>query len=333
MSKHALGLGGKESSGTMSGNSKIQWTEKTWNPIAAFLNRDIKVMAGGKERVILKGTRGWFCVKVSPGCANCYAEGINIRLGNGLTYRITNLELIEFRLVNLEDPLKWKKPCMVFVNSMTDLFLEHIPNEMIDTVFAVMALSGRHTFQVLTKRHVRMRDYVTRLSKSIKPLEQCAREIGYTFKFELEGNEHSILPWPIRNIWLGVSVEDQQRADERIPVLLQTQAAIRFLSCEPLLGPINLDNDGQLPRVDWVIVGGESGRNARSCDLDWIKNIIEKCRAHECPVFVKQIGTAPFQDSGGIKIRATPIDRKGGDMAEWPESLRVREFPKAKVAA
>lgn len=332
----------------MSANSKIEWTEKTWNPIAAFLKRDITVTIGGKEKIIPKGTRGWFCVKVSPGCANCYAEAINLRLGNGLTYVHRNLADVEFRLVNLTDPLKWKKPQMVFVNSMTDLFLEQHTNEMIDAVFAVMALTPRHTFQVLTKRHELMRDYMVRLSKSIEPLETAAREIGYTFKFEYEGRSHPLLPFPIHNVWLGVSVEDQKRADERIPLLLETPAAIRFLSCEPLLGHVVLPEDQLAPEheghepfgINWVIVGGESGPRARPCNIEWVRSIVNQCKSNGVPVFVKQLGCKPYWanpdarsefDIGGgwLELRS----RKGGDPSEWPEDVCVREFPTKAVSS
>src|ERR1043166_366576 len=278
----------------MSANTSIQWTNKSWNPIAAFLKRDITVTICGKQRVIKKGTRGWFCVKCSPGCANCYAEGINIRLGNGLEYLHRNLDHIEFRLVNLEDPLKWRKPCLVFVNSMTDLFLEHIPDEMIDQVFAVMAIANDHTFQILTKRAARMEEYMRErlcLDQVHKRIAEVVGEkwlhISPCLGHLIDDLEEGVC-WPLRNVWLGVSVEDQNRADERIPLLIETPAEIRFLSCEPLLGPLDLLHrsyghpygytlgykvkgigcdplfgrppDREVaPKIQWVIVGGESG--------------------------------------------------------------------------
>jgi protein gp37 len=312
----------------VSANSKIEWTNKTWNPLAAFLKRNITVESGGKRHVIFRGTRGWFCVKCSPGCANCYAEGINLRLGNGREYLHRNVDDIEFRLVNLEDPLKWRKPCMVFVNSMTDLFLEHIPDEMIDQVFAIMALAPQHTFQVLTKRAKRMEDYfATTNSPGYERRDKIDNQAG---EF---GACHCNLDapnrWPLPNVWLGVSVEDQIRADERIPLLLQTPAKIRFLSCEPLLGPINLDRD--LPSgvctwsgVDWVIIGGESGPKARPCNIEWVSDIVDDCEAAGVPVFVKQLGARAVND---LQEPLLLRDRKGSDPSEWPEDLCIRQFP------
>jgi site-specific DNA-adenine methylase len=163
----------------MGAETNIEWTGSTWNPIAAFTKHDLWVIPGAVSRTpiegwkfIPKGTRGWFCTKVSPGCAHCYAEGINIRLGNGLSYIIRNLEHIEFRLVNLEAPLRWQKPRRIFVNSMTDLFHEAIPMSMIAQVFAIMALANRHTFQVLTKRS-NMEDF--RTEKGLTEIQTVAR--------------------------------------------------------------------------------------------------------------------------------------------------------------
>lgn len=361
----------------MSGNSKIQWTEKTWNPIAAFLTRDITVKIGPRDRVIPKGTRGWFCIKCSPGCANCYAEGINFRLGNGLEYLHRNLADIEFRLVNLEDPLKWRKPCVVFVNSMTDLFLEHIPVDLIAPVFAVMALAGHHTFQILTKRAERMRkvvpmlspdicmDFLSRVTPGVRlPPPDQQRAIAVAMREQ--GRDPDSESWPLQNVWLGVSTEDQQRADERIPFLLETPAAVRFLSCEPLLGPIELSKSSyfrdantepsggwfgsKLSSLDWVIVGGESGRKARPCHIEWIDSIRRDCARAGVACFVKQLGTVPvtananvfewpdhvefYADagiSGAASARIKLSDRKGGDIEEWPDELRVRQFPKPEA--
>jgi protein gp37 len=335
----------------MSANSSIEWTDASWNPIAAFLTRNITAEIGGKKVLIPKGTRGWFCVKCSPGCLHCYAEGINLRLGNGLEYLHRNLADIEFRLVNLEAPLSWRKPRMVFVNSMTDLFLEHIPIELIAPIFAVMALAGQHTFQVLTKRAERMRtivsvldidrcvDALSRVVPGVRlPPANVQREMA--IQMRAQGRNPDAEQWPLPNVWLGVSVEDQARADERIPKLIGTPAIVRFLSCEPLLGPIDLTIakyfrdantepaggwfGSKLSSVDWVIVGGESGPHSRCCDTFWIDRIVEQCRAASVPVFVKQLGANPVLPSGErIPLR----DRKGGDPAEWPVELRVRQFP------
>lgn len=270
----------------MGDNSTIEWTDATWNP-----------------------TRG--CSRTSPGCGGpnhqggCYAEKIAARFsGPGQPYhgfaertkyggRFTGkVALVEHQL---DLPLRWKKPRRIFVNSMSDLFHENLPDEAIDKVFAVMALCPQHTFQVLTKRAERMRDYVLRLSRSIKPLEAHARTLGHTFNFK----GISLLSWPIPTVWLGTSVEDQARIDERIPLLLETPAAVRFLSCEPLLGPVDLspwlelgglntDRGLSNPGIDWVIAGAESGLGARPCDLNWVRDIRDACAAAGVPFFYKQ---------------------------------------------
>jgi protein gp37 len=324
---------------SMSANSKIEWTEKTWNPIAAFLKRDIAVTIGGKQRVIPKGTRGWFCVKCSPGCANCYAEGINLRLGNGLTYLHRNLADIEFRLVNLEDPLKWRKPCMVFVNSMTDLFLEHIPEEMIDQLFGVIAECPTHTFQILTKRADRMRHYFEMIDGKRTPcgrIYDAAHSIRRRFhitRYNLWTNHIVLMTIPLPNVWLGVSVEDRPRKS-RIDSLRKTPSVVRFLSLEPLLEDLGaLD----LREIDWVIIGGESGPKARPCNVEWVFEIVRKCKREGIPVFVKQLGRRPIEPifdarNHSIGHRGLGLsDRKGGDPAEWSADLRVREFPKVEV--
>lgn len=314
----------------MSQQSAIEWTDATWSPV-----------------------RG--CTKVSPGCANCYAETFAERFRDvkGHPYE----QGFDLRLVpeKLKEPLGWKKPRRVFVNSMSDLFQNDVPFAYIDRVFAVMAFAGQHTFQVLTKRPERMLAYVSHLAKSIKPIETAARDMGLTFNF----NGISLLPWPIPNVWLGVSVENQHFVDERIPLLLQTPAAVRFISAEPLLGPVRLygrgipyeqelmagpmTNGGPKylggPFLDWVIVGGESGPGARPLDIGWARSMVRQCQLAGLPVFVKQLGARPFTPNAAI---AAPLNRergrdgnywlamrnrKGGDPSEWPEDLQVREFP------
>jgi protein gp37 len=270
----------------------------------------------------------------------------------------------------LLEPLSWRKPRRVFVNSMSDLFHEDVPFEFIDKVFAVMALCPQHTFQVLTKRADRMHDYLTKASE--------ADDITVA-KFEITGEAwdffHSPrVDLPLPNVWLGVSVENQQYADERIPLLLQTPAAIRFISAEPLLDHLNIcpwieaDWSPSLhwwkwspvkpkPVIDWVICSGESGPGARVCRPHWFRNIVGPCKASKTTkVFVKQLGshiitrnddgwegdtprswpmdTAYDEDLSGFRdgyqgapVRVRLKDRKGGDPSEWPEDLRVREFP------
>lgn len=147
--------------------------------------------------------------------------------------------------------------------------------------------------------------------------------------------------WPLPNVWLGVSVENQEAADERIPLLLQTPAAVRFLSCEPLLERVDLNRVPRLSHpcapslngrgIGWVIVGGESGPGARPCELAWIRSIVDQCRAAGVPAFVKQLGATPIRQTEDDQLWHIERDRKGGDMNEWPPDLRVREFPEARA--
>jgi protein gp37 len=305
----------------MSDRTGIEWTDATWNPI--------------------RGIRGkWSCVKVSPGCEHCYAEALNVRFG-GPAYKVGADELRLDEAI-LEQPLRWRRPRRIFVCSMTDLFEERSHVDWIARVFRVMAQARQHTFQVLTKRADRARDVLN----------------SRHFLAESDG------PWPLRNVWLGVSAEDQQRADERIPDLLRTPAAVRWVSLEPLLGPIDLrhlvaagtifcgadalDDPGMGlfgTRLDWVVVGGESGPGARPCDLAWIRSVRDQCRAAGVPCFVKQLGARPVtspEPGCDTDCKGHPIgkieggalrSRKGGDPQEWPPDLRVREWPTAPPGA
>jgi protein gp37 len=343
----------------MGAKTNIEWTDASWNPIAAFLRRDIVV----DGKTFPKGTRGWICTKVSPGCANCYAERINFRLGNGLGYVRASLDDIEWGLVNMDYPLRWKRPRMIFVCSMCDLFHEWIPNALIDQVFAVMALARHHTFQVLTKRSFVMKNYLS----DPETLARIAWKMGMmttptdlkkrlNLPFIVLGAEvanRMTSGLPLTNVWPGVSAENQDEANRRILDLLETPAVVRVVSAEPLLGPINLHglqtrgvafsalSPGALVpnRVDQVIVGGESF--GRPCDIAWIRSIVEQCRAAGVCVFVKQLGSHPCERNewrgqsfhhthqvGGEELLCKKlVDRKGGDMTEWPEDLRVREIP------
>ncbi len=196
------------------------------------------------------------CTKISPGCAHCYAEAITRRFKRGGPFLPGQTE-IKLHPERLRLPLSWKAPRRIFVSSMCDIFHEEIPLDFISEAFAVMAQAHRHTFQVLTKRHHRL-------------LEVSAQ-----------------LPWP-NNIWIGVSVENQRWADRRIPSLIQVPAAVKFLSAEPLLKPLTLDD--YLKDIDWVIVGGESGPKARPIKADWVRSIRDQCRQQEVPFFFKQWG-------------------------------------------
>jgi protein gp37 len=280
----------------------IEWTDTVWNPVTG-------------------------CSKVSEGCRNCYAFELHDRrhkaylegkkLPQQYAKPFSEIQLFPERL---EQPLKWRKPRRIFVNSMSDLFHEDVPFEFIEQVFATMALAKQHTFQILTKRPQRMLDFFKR----------CVN------------NGHLPNSDPLPNVWIGVTVENQRAAEERIPLLLQTPAAVRFLSCEPLLEQVDLnryiagsgevckcpacgyignseqmfywgfDLDGHptielmecpecgldtdaesfgiLPGVDWVITGGESGPNARPMHPDWVRSLRDQCQAAGVPFFFKQWG-------------------------------------------
>ncbi len=375
----------------MSDSSNIEWTDATWNPVvgcspvsegcrncyAATMARRLEAM--GQQAYKARPDRGLQQIQrednVGLGAAMQRQKAVRIaEVRGGRAVFTGEVRTVESRL---DDPLRWRKPRRVFVCSMSDLFHPKVPFEFIDRVFAVMALCPHHTFQVLTKRPERMADYVTRLGKHHErdPVSLMAKSIhansgqgsnGFAWRIE---NGRAFLP----NVWLGTSCEDQAAADERIPHLLQCPAAVRFLSCEPLLGPIDLEHTlwnvvdeptrlrfarrfdattvqvSPLPGIDWVIVGGESGPRARSCDVAWIQHLIRQCRGI-VPCFVKQLGSeprvshltdpreVPFYHRGGFLAPWVPewaaawirkFDRKGGDPAEWPEDLRVREFPKA----
>ncbi len=297
----------------MSDRSAIQWTDATWNP-----------------------TTG--CRKVSPGCAHCY-------ITRTPAFRIAGRKFVngetDVRLHpdRLEQPLHWKKPRRVFVNSLSDLFHISIPRSFIDKVFAVMALCPQHTFQVLTKRPERMLAYFT---EGKVRWRVSGRAFGYNRYSEIA---HDIAKgdwWPLPNVWLGVSVENQHFVDKRIPLLLKTPAAVRFISAEPLLGPIDLDpfldagheTNGpagweSTPSLDWVIVGGESGPGARPFETEWGWSIVKQCRNVGVPCFVKQLGTNPIARTcdPAIGFRLELHDKMGGDMSEWPSGLQVRQYP------
>ena len=297
-------------------NSPIEWTDATWSPITG-------------------------CTKVSPGCAHCYAETVAKRLWRGRPF-----EDLRFHEDRLLQPLRWRRGRFVFVNSMSDLFHEELRTVLLDRIFAIMALTPRHTFQILTKRADRMREYCTDPGAPAR-IERVVRELdrGRALRPERRGDG-----WAFRNVWLGVSVENQAMADRRIPQLLATPAAVRFLSCEPLLAPVvirgPLQGCGDCDRcigkrpdlcavgsfhlealhpdgIHWVIVGGESGPGARPANLLWFARIVEQCDAAQVPVFVKQLGRRPEFPLGVRVLR----DRKGADPAEWPPELRRRELP------
>ena len=205
----------------MSDKTSIEWTDSTWNPI--------------------RGTKGkWHCVRVSEGCRACYAAAMNHRF-KGPDY-VKGADTPRLDEKALLEPLKWKRPRRIFACSMTDLFMEEHSDEMIDRVFAVMALAPHHTFQVLTKRAKRMREYfgATRLEAVGATVFRLLLKDTQELRKVDTAARAACRVWPLPNVWLGVSCENQERADERIPDLLATPAAVRFISCEPLLGPVDL---------------------------------------------------------------------------------------------
>lgn len=340
--------------------SSIEWTDATWNPVSG-------------------------CTRVSDGCNNCYAVTMTKRLeamGQEKYAGLVNIGkghfngVVKYHEDALMIPLKARKPRRWFVNSMSDLFHKEVPFEFIDKVFAVMALCPQHTFQILTKRPERMAEYLNstgrtaRIAKAIlaiDPLVVGERHWQDLYAWQChfaQWRDASGLPgtaqlrgaWPIRNVWLGTSVEDQATADERIPHLLRCPAAVRFLSCEPLLGPVDLcktdamgdrcactgmldykpildgygcsdcQNHGVTspPHIHWCIVGGESGPGARPFDPQDAHSIMKQCEAASVPFFFKQMGSKPYDkfNDGPVKI----LDPKGHDWVGY-DALRKREFP------
>lgn len=344
--------------------SNIEWTDKTW-----------EVTAG--------------CTKVSRGCTHCYAETlVGTRLAGVARKRAAtgqangspidlHLDVVNNRgqwngnvvtlEANLGQPLRRREPTTYFVNSRSDLFHPDVPFEFIDRVFAVMALCPRHTFQVLTKRPERMAEYLSAFACASnittddgeyvddpRGLEMIERIEWVGASMIENGDEWHINSWPLPNVWLGTSVEDHAAAELRIPHLLRCPAAVRFLSCEPLLGPLALpaealgirhqasgsEPNAQCPMPDaslhWVIVGGESGSGARPCEVAWIRSVVEQCKVAGVACFVKQLGANPsatLAETGTDETDHDNIerlelrDKKGGDPGEWPVDLVVREVP------
>jgi protein gp37 len=282
----------------MSDKTGIEWTDATWQPITG-------------------------CSVVSPGCKNCYAMKLaGTRLRNhpsraGLTIETKAGPVwngkVRFNEQWLLQPLRWQRPRMIFVCAHGDLFHEDVPDEWIDKVFAVAALCPQHVLQILTKRSPRMRKYLSTGDRVWKIFAAVRRFIDNEYR---EGSrfvdDETPFDWPLPNVWAGVSCEDQTRADECIPDLLATPAAVRFVSCEPLLGPVDLraivfpggqhnaltgdtDYDGGKghpsdERLSWVICGGESGPGARPMHPDWARSLRDQCQAAGVPFFFKQWG-------------------------------------------
>lgn len=303
----------------MADKTAIQWSDATWNP-----------------------TTG--CDRVSPGCANCYALTLAPRLQAMAQKRGPTDPYMRdgdpktsgpgFGLMmhpnKLDQPLRWKRPRRIFVNSMSDLFHPEVTDEFLDQVFGVMAMAPQHTFQVLTKRPERMREY---LSSRVIPSEGLTRMemVMVAMDQMVSGGDlsgpladMSRFAWPLPNVWLGTSVENA-RWRTRIDELREVPAAVRFLSCEPLLGPLVVDLqrfDGglDLTGIDWVIIGGESGPGARPMEEFWVRDIIWIARKWGAAPFVKQMGDFWSREHLGHGGHA-------GDINEFPEDLRVREYP------
>lgn len=292
---------------TPQGAHGIAWTDWSSNPLRY---RDAA------------GHVVWACAKVSRGCTNCYAEAFALRYDKGGPFNAGTvgaltpfLDKKEMNALRTSTKIRGKR---VFIGDMTDVFGEWVPDALLDELWDVFDDRPDVTFQVLTKRADRM--------------------------------ERATQHWvKLPNVWLGVSAEDQAAADERVPHLLRARAAVRFVSYEPALGPLNLremahrddfhidalDTPDPSCRVDWVIVGGESGQGAREFDVAWALSMIEQCQRAGTAVFVKQLGTRPAALQPGLLSHGTvPLglsDRKGGDPEEWHTILRVREFPDTRA--
>ena len=309
----------------MGDRTGIEWTDATWNPVSG-------------------------CTKVSPGCDHCYAETIAERFRGTPGHYYENGFDVTLRPDKLAEPLRWTRPRRVFVNSMSDLFHQDIPAEYIARVFAVMALAPQHTFQVLTKRHGRMRSLLS----------------SDTFRRDVEDAIRGVVAahsparpwydtWPLPNVWLGVSTEDQHWANIRIPALLDTPAAVRFISAEPLLGPIDLagqlDDSGQHrprltywltgrpgfnattgdleigPKLDWVIVGGESGRGARPMHPAWARSLRDQCIDGGVPFLFKQRGDWTWNEPGAFVMPPKPYTDRAAVMHPGGMTARTKSNP------
>lgn len=299
----------------MAVKSKIEWTDATWNVITG-------------------------CSVHSAGCRSCYAMRL---AGTRLQHHPSRAELtvntkagpvwtgeVRFNEEWLDQPLRWKKSRMIFVCAHSDLFHENVPVAWIDQVFAVMASAPQHTFQVLTKRPERMRSYLSDID-----LEDRLTEL---WRGENPDRQTWSLMLPLSNVWLGVSVEDQAAADERIPVLLQTPAAVRWISAEPLLGSVDLcetfgmwwnqtmgcfessiatgfnrnPNNLAETALDWVVVGGESGQNARPMHPAWARSLRDQCAAAGVPFLFKQWGAFIPADQAECDLNACYEHSSGG---------------------
>lgn len=330
----------------MSDSTNISWTDSTFNP--------------------------WIgCTKVSPGCAKCYAEADFdhrrkvVKWGRGNPRKRTSK-------ANWQNPIRWNRnqiaalaaaeqtgggevpPHRVFCASLADWLDDEVPIEWLADLLKLIYETPHLTWQLLTKRPQNFRARLIAVMKWVSDTRQPASNWWAAMK-QIAGwlNGH-----PPAHVWIGTSVEDQRRADERIPLLLDIPARVRFLSCEPLLGPVDLmrvktpDGDGPSSGllwigsgagIDWVIIGGESGPGARPCNVEWVRSLKEQCQSERVACWVKQLGSSCITDGetpsqwpdgthvyglmGSTASNVRLLDPKGGDMSEWPPDLRLREFP------
>ena len=255
--------------------TKIEWAETVWNPVTG-------------------------CSKVSPGCVNCYAERMSKRLAGRCGYPKDEPFRVTLHPDKLEEPYKWKKPRRIFVCSMADLFHEDVPDEFIFQVFNSMAKAQwiyGHKFMVLTKRPERMKAIIQAIEANLAEQRKPIKNPNGTTML------HLTFSFPLQTVWLGVTAENQEMADQRIPILLQIPAAVHWVSCEPLIGPVNIElylreSGLRAPHwLDWCVAGGESGPGARPMHPSWAKSLRDQCQAVGVPYFFKQWGEwAPFYD-------------------------------------
>lgn len=261
----------------MSATTTIEWTDATWNPVTG-------------------------CTKISAGCDHCYAETFAERFRGTTGHYFENGFDVQLRPDKLDAPRHWKKPRKVFVNSMSDLFHDDVPEDYIAQVWTVMAATPQHTYQILTKRHARMRSVVRRIAWRTATTEERQRGVRGSVAYVQPNedlNDHLGAPRVLPNVWLGVSTENQRWADIRITALLETPTAIRWISAEPLLGPIDLLAYTDL---DWVVVGGESGPGARPMHPHWARALRDQCAFFDIPFLFKQWGAWAPNGARGLVL-------------------------------
>lgn len=314
----------------MGDNSKVEWTATrnpdgtvtpgaTWNPIAAY----------NKET----GKRGWFCNKVSPECTNCYAERMNENtyFGNGLSYSARNLSQVEFKIVGLDQPLRWQRPRKIFVCSMTDLFHSAYPDQWIIDIYGIMVLAHWHTLLVLTKRIERAANFLQSDHGIIGQFEAIQRGggIGPSEMFRALNKKRRdgiAMNWPPSNIRLGVSVGDQETADERREAFKATPAAVKFVSYEPALGPVDWSG---WEFVDQIIAGGESGPDSRPSHPKMFRDTRDWCRANNVKFFFKQWGNwKPVSEMDEAEMDSMYYPRAKSDT---PDSTRRSRYKSTVV--